>query len=79
MKIRYQADDGYITGSRPQYVEISDEDILECETKDEVETLICEAVDEDFALKVTAHIPEDVFTSAYKMWDENQKKKDTPE
>lgn len=48
MKITWEVEDGYCGGSRPQYTEVPDEDLDECETDDEREKLIEEYVQDDF-------------------------------
>lgn len=35
MKIIYYVEDGYISGSRPQHLNISDSDLADCETEEE--------------------------------------------
>lgn len=48
MKIRYDLDDGYAGPSRPHFVEVSDEDLAECETEEEKAAMVDEAIQEDF-------------------------------
>ena len=56
MEVTWQVDDGYCCGSRPQYTEIDDDDLSECETDEEREKLINSAIQEDFALHITWYI-----------------------
>lgn len=48
MKIRWQIDDGYTGGSRPQSFEISDDELLECESVEEAERLIEDETQTEF-------------------------------
>jgi len=54
MKITWQIDDGYFEGgSRPQYLDIDDDELEYCETEEEKENLISESIQEDFEQHVT--------------------------
>jgi non-homologous end joining protein Ku len=53
MTIKWEVDDGYIGKSRPQFVEIDDDELAECDTEEEERVLIDEYVQEDFAQKVS--------------------------
>lgn len=53
MEITWEVEDGYVGKSRPQYTEIYDDDIRECESIKEAVELIEEAVQEDFESKIT--------------------------
>jgi len=48
MLVRWQFNDGYAGKARPQYTTINDDDLAECETEEERQELIQEAVEEDF-------------------------------
>lgn len=48
MKVKWFADDGYDSGDRPQYVEVDDDEIAECETIEDLEELINEYVADAF-------------------------------
>ena len=52
MIITYEIDDGYAGKSRPQTVEVSDDEILECDSVDEIKDLINEYVVEDFQCRI---------------------------
>lgn len=53
MKITWEADDGYAGGAAPQSLKIPDSDILDCETVDEAMEMIEQAINDDFANKVS--------------------------
>lgn len=55
MKVTWQVDDGYVGGSRPQYSNIPDDDILECESEEEILDLISEWIEEDYSQNITWH------------------------
>lgn len=48
LKINWEIDDGYVSGSRPQSTRISEEDLLECETEEQVREMLEESVEDDF-------------------------------
>ncbi len=52
MKITWEIEDGYLGGSRPQRTFIPDEDLAECETDEERESLIRECINDDFADRI---------------------------
>lgn len=52
MNITWEADDGYCGGSAPQRTRIDDEDIANCETFEEAEKVIQDAIEDDFRNKV---------------------------
>ena len=56
MRVTWQIDDGYAGPSRPQHVEVDDEELAECETDEERERLIEDTVQEDFNQKVSWYI-----------------------
>lgn len=53
MKITWEVEDGYYGKGRPQHCEIDDEELDLCETEEEKEKLIEEAVKEDFNSKIS--------------------------
>ena len=53
MRIRWEIDDGYAGGSRPQYTEIPNYELAECETDEERERLIREYIQQDFETTVS--------------------------
>ena len=53
MKIKWQVDDGYVGKDRPQFTEIDDNELAECTTEQERESLIIEAIDMDFIHKIS--------------------------
>ena len=53
MKITWEVEDGYIGKFRPQYTEVDDDDLAKCETEEEREKVIFDAVQEDFDQKIT--------------------------
>jgi hypothetical protein len=61
MKVTWEVEDGFMGGSRPQVVEVPDDDIRECETLDEALDVVNEYVREDFENNVSAGI---------RRWDE---------
>ena len=48
MKVTWQVDDGYISGSRPHTTEIDDDELAECETEEERQDLINDSIQNDF-------------------------------
>jgi len=48
MNVKWQIADGYAGSSRPQYTEIDDYSIQECESDEELERLIEECIQDDF-------------------------------
>jgi len=56
VKITWQVDDGYGGPSRPQFTEVDDEELQECETEEERQQLIEDTVQVDFENKITWHI-----------------------
>jgi hypothetical protein len=52
MRVYWEVDDGYVGKSAPQYTDISDDDILECETDEEAMELITDSIQEDFNQKI---------------------------
>jgi hypothetical protein len=52
MKVRWEVSDGYVGKSRPQYTEIPDDELAECETEFERQQLIDDYVESDFQSKI---------------------------
>jgi len=48
MKIRWNVEDGYITGPRPNFSEIDDEELEYCNDIDDAMNMIMDWIDEDF-------------------------------
>lgn len=46
MRIKWEVNDGYMGGSRPQHLELDDQDILECQDVEEAMQLVDGAIDE---------------------------------
>ena len=63
MNITWEVEDGYVGKSRPQYTEISDDEIAMCDTVEEAMDLIDELVHDDF---------ESSITWAFSYWDRVQ-------
>lgn len=55
MKVKWEIEDGYRRGSRPQITEVDDQDLEDCESDDERERLIDEYIQDDFNQKITWH------------------------
>jgi hypothetical protein len=53
VKVEWTVDDGYAGGSRPQYTDIDDDDLDECETDEEREEFINDCIQQDFEQKIT--------------------------
>lgn len=53
MIVRWQVDDGYAGGERPQSTEIDDEDLANLETDTEREDFIHDSIQEDFENKIS--------------------------
>lgn len=56
MKVTWEVDDGYVGGSRPQTVEVDDNELADCENEEQRRQLIEDYVQEDFENKVTWYI-----------------------
>ncbi len=52
MKVIWQANDGYATGSRPQTTFIPDDELGECESEEQKQKLISEYIKDDFDQKI---------------------------
>lgn len=52
-KARYQAQDGYAGGAKPKFVTIDEQDILNCDTEDEMREIYDEAIYAHFQENVT--------------------------
>jgi len=48
MEVTWEIEDGYCGGSRPQTTEVPDDELDECETESDCQTLIDEYVQADF-------------------------------
>jgi len=48
MRVTWEVEDGYVGKSRPQYTEVPDDELFECETEEEFQQLIDEHVQHDF-------------------------------
>lgn len=53
--ITYGVDDGYVGGDRPQHVTIYMSDLEDCETDEEIETIIDEAVEDHMRQTITPY------------------------
>lgn len=53
IEISWQVEDGYVGKSRPQRTLIEVEDLEFCETEDEVEQLIYDAIGDDFVQTIS--------------------------
>lgn len=60
MRVRYDIEDGYMGPDAPQYVEISDDDLIDCDTPEERAQLISD--------EVQFHFDQNV----YPYWDNSQ-------
>ena len=72
IKIRWQVEDGYAGGARPQHATITDDDLSDCDSELEVRELVGGAVESDFENKVAfgwAKVDED---KAVEMWRKMQ-------
>lgn len=69
-EINWQVDDGYVGKCRPQKTKIDDNELLECESKEEVIKLIYDFVQEDFNNKICYSI--DNMNELIKYWEENK-------
>jgi len=56
MRVTWEVDDGYAGKSRPQHLDISDEEFEECTTEEDKQVLIEDFVQEDFDNRITFHI-----------------------
>ena len=52
MIVTWQVDDGYV-GNRTKQTEIDDDELNDCETDEERETVISETIQEDFVQRVS--------------------------
>ena len=69
-EINWQIDDGYVGKCRPQKTKIDDNELLECESKEEVIELIYDFVQEDFNNKICYSI--DNMNELIKYWEKNR-------
>jgi len=53
MKITWEVVDGYVGKNAPQYTEIDDDDLAECDTDEEREEFIQQCVQEDFMASIS--------------------------
>jgi len=53
MEIKWEVDDGYVGKSRPHFVEVDDDELAECDTEDERNEVIENAVQDDFEQTVS--------------------------
>lgn len=53
MEIRWEVEDGYVGKSRPQRLELDDDELRECESEDELMALLEDAVKGDFDNKIS--------------------------
>ena len=53
MKVKWQVDDGYVSGSRPQTTKIDDDELAECETEEERKELINDYIQNDFEQRIS--------------------------
>lgn len=53
MRITWEVEDGYVDKARPQYTEVSDEELAECKTDAERAALIEDCVREDFEQRIS--------------------------
>lgn len=53
IKIKWQADDGYVGGARPQTLHLDPDDFIDCENIEEGMDLVSREVQNDFAQKVS--------------------------
>ena len=51
--IKWQVEDGYVSGSRPHTTEIALSDFEDDMTPDDIQDLICEIVQEDFSQSIS--------------------------
>jgi len=56
MEIRYEVDDGYCGGSRPQIVDVDDDELSQCETTQQKKEYIEKEVQEHFEQTITWYI-----------------------
>ncbi len=56
MKVTWEAEDGYVSGGRPQSVEVPDDEIEECESAEKAMELIYEYILEEFNERVSPGI-----------------------
>lgn len=53
-EVNWCADDGYVTGDRPQHCDIRADDFEDDATDKQLEALYWETIEEDFAQKISA-------------------------
>lgn len=51
VKVTWEFDDGYAGGSRPQHTYIDESDFIDCETQEEYQAIIENAIQQDFETK----------------------------
>ena len=58
MKVRWEVEDGYISGSRPHTTEVDDDELSECDTEEERQEVINDTIQNDFEQKISWSIIE---------------------
>lgn len=53
MQVKWLVEDGYVGPEAPQYTEVPDDELAECESDEEREELISSYIDEDFQQRIT--------------------------
>lgn len=70
-EITWEANDGYVTGARPQGTRLYGSDLQDCDTEEEVRGLIGDSIQEDFGQVVSPSWrpeDEDKIVEAWKAW-----------
>jgi len=55
-RVTWEVSDGYMGKSRPQYTDIDDCDLADCETEEEREMLIDDYIQSDFDQKISFYV-----------------------
>lgn len=55
-QVNWESEDGYVTGARPQYCSIGEDDIKDDMTDEEIEQVLEDIVQQDFDEKVSFHV-----------------------
>lgn len=72
IQVKWEVADGYAGKSRPQYTKIHISDIMDCESEEEVKTLIDDAIEEDFSRKICTDYGDDVYEDALSLFAEKE-------
>lgn len=78
LRIRWQVEDGYVSGDRPQSTVVHLKDLMDdCQTEDDVREAVNEYVQEDFEQKVSPGIAPNSIEAAITAWREAKQEQES--